>query len=137
MLSTHFDMPHRPEEGELQLTDLPARQAADYLERKRAEEALRTLATELRQTTHTLATGLIHCSRDLRYVWANPAYAELAGVSLDHIVGRPIVEVMGQKAFETIRPTSIGCSTASGSNMQPNFLGVPMAQAEGIASVVI
>ena len=104
MLSTHFDTLHRPREGELQLTDLLARQAADYLERKRAEEALRSLATELRQTTHTLATGLTHCSRDLRYVWANPAYAELAGVPLEHIVGRPIVDVMGEEAFETIRP---------------------------------
>jgi PAS domain-containing protein len=93
-------MPHRPEEGELQLTDLLARQAVDYLERKRAEEALRSLATELRHTTHTLATGLTHCSRDLRYVSANPAYANLAGVPLEYIVGRPIAEVMGEEAFE-------------------------------------
>jgi PAS domain S-box-containing protein len=104
MLSTHFGMPHRPGEGELQLTDLLARQAADYLERKRAEEALRSLATELRQTTHTLATGLTHCSRGLRYVWVNPAYAELAGVPLEQIIGRPIVEVMGEDAFEMVRP---------------------------------
>jgi PAS domain S-box-containing protein len=104
MLSTHFGMPHRPGEGELQLTDLLARQAADYLERKRAEEALRSLATELRQTTHTLATGLTHCSRGLRYVWANPAYAELAGVPIEQIIGRPIVEVMGEDAFEMVRP---------------------------------
>jgi len=100
VLSTHFAMPHRPEEGELQLTDLLARQAVDYLERKRAEEALRSLATELRHTTHTLATGLTHCSRDLRYVSANPAYANLAGVPLEYIVGRPIAEVMGEEAFE-------------------------------------
>jgi PAS domain S-box-containing protein len=104
MISTHFDVPHRPAEGELELTDLLARQAADYLERKRAEEALRSLATELRQTIHTLATGLTHCSRDLRYVWANPAYAKLSGAPLAQIVGRPIVEVMGTDAFESIRP---------------------------------
>lgn len=48
--------------------------------------------------------GLTHCSRDLRYVWANPAYAKLSGVPLAQIVGRPIVEVMGADAFESIRP---------------------------------
>ena len=104
MISTHFERPHRPAEGELQLIDLLARQAADYLERKRTEQALRTLATELRHTIHTFATGLTRCSRDLRYIWANPAYAELAGVPLDHIVGRPIIEVIGEQAFGAIRP---------------------------------
>jgi len=104
MISTHFERPHRPAESELQLIDLLARQAADYLERKRTEQALRTLATELRHTIHTFATGLTRCSRDLRYIWANPAYAELAGVPLEKIVGRPIIEVMGEDAFAEIRP---------------------------------
>ena len=72
MLSTRFDMQHRPGDGELQLTDLLARQATNYLERK---------------------MRLAHCSRDPRYVWANPAYAELAGVPLEYIVGRPMVEL--------------------------------------------
>ena len=76
----------------------------DITERKRAEEALRVVSAELRQTLHTAATGLTHCSRDLRYLSANPAYAQLIGLPLEQIVGRPIVEVMGQAAFEIIRP---------------------------------
>ena len=48
----------------------------DITERKRAEEALRVVSAELRQTLHTAATGLTHCSRDLRYLSANPAYAQ-------------------------------------------------------------
>ena len=76
----------------------------DVTKRKQAEEALRAVSAELRQTLHTAATGLTHCSRDLRYLSANPAYGRLVGLPVEQIVGRPIVDVMGQAAFEIIRP---------------------------------
>jgi GAF domain-containing protein len=41
IMSAHFPSPHRPSEHELQLLDVYARQAAGFIERKRAEEALR------------------------------------------------------------------------------------------------
>ena len=47
MVSTHWTVPHRPAERELQLLDILARQAADLMERKQAEEALLTLNNEL------------------------------------------------------------------------------------------
>jgi PAS domain S-box-containing protein len=59
---------------------------------------------EVHQILDTAATGITRCSRDLRYLSANPAYAKLAGLSAEQIIGRPIVEVMGSKAFEVIRP---------------------------------
>ena len=76
----------------------------DITARKQAEEALRVASAELRQTLHTAGTGLTHCSRDLRYLSANPAYAQWIGLPVEQIVGRPILEVMGQAAFEIIRP---------------------------------
>ena len=76
----------------------------DITERKRAEEALRGISAELRQTLYTAGTGLTHCSRDLRYLSANPAYAQYVQMPLEQIVGRPIVEVLGQQTFEIIRP---------------------------------
>jgi signal transduction histidine kinase len=45
MISTHFCNPHRPAERELRLLDLLARQAADYIQRKRAEHELRESET--------------------------------------------------------------------------------------------
>jgi len=78
--------------------------ARDLTVRKRAEEALRAVSAELRQTLLIAGTGLTHCSRDLRYLSANPAYGQWVGLPLDQIVGRPMVEVMGQAAFEIIRP---------------------------------
>ena len=47
MFSTYFGLSHRPSERELRLLDLLARQAADYLERRIAEEHQKTLMGEL------------------------------------------------------------------------------------------
>jgi PAS domain S-box-containing protein len=103
MISTHYAAPHRPGERELRLMDLLARQAADYLERKQAEEALTASSAELRRFLEAAPTGLIRLSRDLRCLSANSAYAEIAGLPLDQIVGRRIVEVIGEDGWETIR----------------------------------
>jgi signal transduction histidine kinase/FixJ family two-component response regulator len=48
MISTHFGRPHRPSDRELTFIDLLARQTADYLERRKAEEALRASESQLR-----------------------------------------------------------------------------------------
>jgi signal transduction histidine kinase len=61
MISTHFRHTHRPSECELRLTDLYARQAAEMIERKRSEEALRTSEQLLRQVLEERE----HLSRDL------------------------------------------------------------------------
>ena len=53
VISTHFSTTRRPSEQELRLMDLLARQAADYLERKRVEKEREELLAgehELRQT---------------------------------------------------------------------------------------
>jgi PAS domain S-box-containing protein len=84
--------------------DRARRRDAAAAERNRAEEALRALSLELKRTLESSATGLTHCSRDLKYLSANPAYAKLVGVPLEDIVGRRIAEVMGPEAMEVIRP---------------------------------
>jgi PAS domain S-box-containing protein len=54
IISTHFAKPHRPSERELHLMDLLARQAADYLERKRADEIEATLVREIQHRSNNL-----------------------------------------------------------------------------------
>jgi two-component system, chemotaxis family, CheB/CheR fusion protein len=54
MISTHFIRPHRPTEQELRLMDLLTRQAADYLERKRAEETEKTLVREIQHRSNNI-----------------------------------------------------------------------------------
>jgi two-component sensor histidine kinase len=54
MISVHFMAPHRPAERELGLMDLLARQTADYLERKRAEEVEQYLVREVQHRSNNL-----------------------------------------------------------------------------------
>jgi len=78
--------------------------STDITERKQAEEALAARTDELHQTFNATATGLTRCGRNLQYIAANPAYAEIAGLPLQQIIGRSIIDVMGREGFETIRP---------------------------------
>ncbi|HYK17302.1 MAG TPA: HWE histidine kinase domain-containing protein, partial [Bryobacteraceae bacterium] len=52
VISTHFRESHCPDERELGLMDLLARQAADYLETKRAEEIQETLVREIQHRSN-------------------------------------------------------------------------------------
>ena len=54
IISTHYADPHRPTDREVHLIEVLARQAADYLERKRAEQMERTLVRELNHRCNNL-----------------------------------------------------------------------------------
>jgi PAS domain S-box-containing protein len=47
---------------------------------------------------------LTRCSADLRYVFMNDAYAQMIGRRAEDCAGKPIVDIMGPKGFETILP---------------------------------
>lgn len=76
----------------------------DITEKQRVEDALRTTSAQFQRFLETAPVGLIRCSRDMRYLAANPAYAEIVGLPLEQIVGRPMIEVMGTEAFMEIGP---------------------------------
>jgi two-component sensor histidine kinase len=54
MIATHYSNPHRPTDREVYLIHVLARQAADYLERKRAEQIEKTLLRELNHRCNNL-----------------------------------------------------------------------------------
>lgn len=70
----------------------------------RANEALRATRGELQLVTDTMATAVTRCSRDYRYVWVNPRYAEWLHKRVEEIAGRPIESVVGSEGFAQIRP---------------------------------
>jgi len=105
MFSTHFCEPHRPDPRELRLLDLLARQAGAFIERDEARVALTEKERQLARITESVGSPIAQCDRDFRYVFANEAYARLIRLPLEQIVGRPIVDVIGAEAFETIRPS--------------------------------
>ncbi|MGH8256341.1 MAG: PAS domain-containing protein, partial [Steroidobacteraceae bacterium] len=72
--------------------------------RKQAEAAQSAARAELRQTLDTAGVGLTRCSRDLIYRAVNPAYARLVGLTVDQIIGRSMLEVVGEEDFQSIRP---------------------------------
>jgi len=77
----------------------------DITEYRAAGEALRRKEHQLRLITGNTAAMLAQCSRDLRYVFVNRAYADQLGLAPKQIVGRPIREVLGEAAFEIILPS--------------------------------
>jgi len=76
----------------------------ELTERKRAEEALRASAAELQSVINRTPFMLVRCGRDLRYRFVSRAYAQLIGHRREEIVGEPIVEALGEKGFNTLRP---------------------------------
>jgi two-component sensor histidine kinase len=54
VLSTHFTQPLNPSERQLRLINILARQAADYLERKQAEQTHQTILLELQHRSNNL-----------------------------------------------------------------------------------
>ena len=78
--------------------------AIDVTEQARAAEALRLQGEELRLVTDSMPVGVVRVSADLRYVWVNREFASWAGKSPDQIIGRPIVEVVGEEGLREIRP---------------------------------
>ena len=105
MFSTHYQhAPQQPSERALRLLDILARQAADLIEHKQGEEALRAREADLELVINQTPFMLTRCSRDLRYQFVSRTYAEMIGRQPADIAGKAIVEIMGEEGFETIRP---------------------------------
>ncbi|HTS18595.1 MAG TPA: PAS domain S-box protein [Verrucomicrobiae bacterium] len=104
ILSTHFCQPHRPGPRQIQLLDLLARQAADFIDRCRSETALRDMESQLKLITDITPVMLTRCSRDRRYIFVNRAYAQMLGRRPEQIAGQPIREVIGDTAYQKISP---------------------------------
>ena len=87
ILAIHFAKAHRPNVRELQLLDLLARQAADYLERKRAEETEKTLLRELQHRNGNLL-AVIQAIADKSLSGSDVAAARQAFESRLHALAR-------------------------------------------------
>jgi PAS domain S-box-containing protein len=85
--------------------------ALKITDRKRAEAQLRRSRDELRAKEAELdlvitRTPLLlaRSNRDLRYVFVDRAYSTFLHRPPEEIIGQPMIEVIGQAAFDTIKP---------------------------------
>lgn len=76
----------------------------DLTERKEAEEQLRRREEELHRLANTMPALIADVGPDLRYRFTNQAYETWFRIPSGEIVGRHVRDVIGEEAFEAIRP---------------------------------
>lgn len=91
MISTHFRQPHRPNERELRFMDLLVRQAADYIERKQSEDALRRHNEQFKALLDNVPLGIFLMDSAFRVREANPVASRILGIS--DLIGRKFYEI--------------------------------------------
>ncbi len=79
MISTHFRQRHRPSAREFQLLDLYALQAAETIERRQEEQALRASAQRFRSLVQDLPAAIYTCDVSGRITLFNDAARTLWG----------------------------------------------------------
>ena len=96
MISTHWFRPHEPDERDLRIFDLLARQAADVIERARSNAALRASEARLSTVLESVSDGFYSLDADWRYTVFNRACERYFGVSRDQVLGRVMWDIFPQ-----------------------------------------
>ncbi len=76
----------------------------ELTERKHAEQALRASEAELQSVINRTPFMLVRCTRDMRYRFISEAYAHMIMHRRDEVIGKTIVEMLGDVGFDTLRP---------------------------------
>lgn len=90
MISTHWRTPHQPTERELSLLDVLARQAADLIERKQAEEASAYLAAIVTSSYDAIVSKTLD---GIVTSW-NASAEQMFGFTAEEMVGQSILRII-------------------------------------------
>ncbi|MEH1848644.1 MAG: PAS domain S-box protein [Nostoc sp.] len=87
MFSTHWRKHHRPSDRELRFLDLLARQAADLIEQRQAQVALRESQARLQSVANLVPDLLWNSEPDGSTNWYNQRWMEYTGQTFDEAIG--------------------------------------------------
>jgi PAS domain S-box-containing protein len=79
-------------------------QIGQYLERQRAEEALRASQVKLQLVTDCMSAPVVWCSRDLRFRWISKPYADRVRRTPEQLIGHPLIEILGSEMLSRLEP---------------------------------
>ncbi|MBK5106363.1 MAG: diguanylate cyclase [Burkholderiales bacterium] len=69
---------------------------------KRQDKALRDSGAELRLLTDNVPAMIIYLDRNMNCVFANERFADFFGLAVAHIVGKPLLEIVGSEAYANV-----------------------------------
>ena len=78
--------------------------STDIHELKAAEAELMDKERQLRQVIDSVPTPMCYVDADLRYRYVNNAFLDYIGLRAQDIVGRQVVEVLGEERFRLLHP---------------------------------
>ena len=99
MISTHWRKPYMPTERQLRYLDMLARQAADLIERKKAEEALKESDTRFRVAVMNSSIVLSQFDQDVKYIWIHNPHPDF---DASQVVGKRDDELENSKAVQLL-----------------------------------
>jgi PAS domain S-box-containing protein len=103
-LGVHSTRPRRWSKSDVAFIEVVAARAWASIRRTRAESALAERETQLRVVADAMPALISYFDRGLRYRFINAAYCDWFGLPKDQILGRSLMEVLGETAWESIRP---------------------------------
>jgi PAS domain S-box-containing protein len=87
MISTHWHAPHTPTEDDFRLFDVLARQAADLIERARADEALRESEERFRLMANTAPVIIWMSDAGKGCAYVNQTWLSITGQVFEEVLG--------------------------------------------------
>ena len=106
MVTVYWREPHELSERELRTLDILARIAADFIERSRAEEALRENEQRLASIYDTVRDVIFHVAVEpegrFRFASVNAAFLVVTGLSREMVAGKTVNEVIPEPSLTMV-----------------------------------